>query len=180
MLSLTFYTPFILIKLILKVYNRYKFMKLLIKQRVFSWNDTYDVFDEFETPKYSVRSEFFSIGHVIHIFDHNNVEIACIREKVLTFFPTFYLELHGNSIGCIRKEFNLFTPKYKLDCNNWKIDGDFLGWNYTICSGNTIIMNLSKEPFHWGDTYVLDFPNPEHELMGLLIVIAIDAANCSK
>ena len=37
---------------------------------------------------------------------------------------------------------------------------------------------ISKELLHWGDTYVIDFTNPADELMGLLLVIAIDAANC--
>lgn len=38
-------------------------MRLLIKQRVFSWTDSYDVYDENENPKYFVKAEFFSLGH---------------------------------------------------------------------------------------------------------------------
>ena len=34
--------------------------------------------------------------------------------------------------------------------------------------------------FHWGDTYVLEYQNPADEIPGLLLVIAIDAVNCSK
>lgn len=34
-------------------------MKLLIKQRVFSWSDTYDIYDEDGKPKYFVKAEFF-------------------------------------------------------------------------------------------------------------------------
>ena len=30
-------------------------MRLLIKQRVFSWTDSYDVYDENENPKYFVK-----------------------------------------------------------------------------------------------------------------------------
>ena len=32
-------------------------MRLLIKQRVFSWTDSYDVYDENENPKYFVKAE---------------------------------------------------------------------------------------------------------------------------
>ena len=35
-------------------------MRLLIKQRVFSWTDSYDVYDENENAKYFVKAEFFS------------------------------------------------------------------------------------------------------------------------
>ena len=34
-------------------------MKLLVKQRVFSWTDSYDVYDENENAKYFVKAEFF-------------------------------------------------------------------------------------------------------------------------
>lgn len=37
-------------------------MQLLIKQRVFSWTDTYDVYDEKEEPKYFVKAEFLRWG----------------------------------------------------------------------------------------------------------------------
>ena len=36
-------------------------MKLLIKQRVFSWTDTYDVYDEYDEPKYFVKAEMFRL-----------------------------------------------------------------------------------------------------------------------
>ena len=34
-------------------------MKLLMKQRVFSWTDTYDVYDEAGNKKYFVKAELF-------------------------------------------------------------------------------------------------------------------------
>ena len=34
-------------------------MQLLIKQRVFSWSDTYDIYDEQGNQKYFVKNEFF-------------------------------------------------------------------------------------------------------------------------
>lgn len=37
-------------------------MKLLMKQRVFSWTDTYDVYDEAGNKKYFVKAELFRLG----------------------------------------------------------------------------------------------------------------------
>ena len=48
-------------------------MQLLIKQRVFSWTDTYDVYDEHENPKYFVKAEFFALGHQIHVYDKSGI-----------------------------------------------------------------------------------------------------------
>ena len=36
-------------------------MQLLIKQRVFSWSDTYDIYDEQGNQKYFVKNEFISL-----------------------------------------------------------------------------------------------------------------------
>ena len=44
------------------VLRKEKTMQLLIKQRVFSWTDTYDVYDEKEEPKYFVKAEFLHWG----------------------------------------------------------------------------------------------------------------------
>lgn len=55
-----------------------------------------------------------------------------------------------------------------------------MGWSYDICSGGREVAQISKEMFHWGDTYVIDYPNPADEVPALLLVIAIDAANCSQ
>ena len=67
-----------------------------------------------------------------------------------------------------------------MDYQSWQVEGDFLGWDYQVTDGSRTVMTISKEPFHWGDTYVLNVQNPADELPGLLLVIAIDAANCDS
>lgn len=153
-------------------------MKLLIKQRVFSWSDTYDIYDEEGEAKYFVKAEFLSIGHRLHVFDRNGKELGIIREKVLTFLPVFEIEINGVIKGQIKQQFTLLRAKYDVDYNGWYVEGDFLGWNYEVYSGSEMVVNITKELLHWGDTYVLSFENPENELEGLFLVLAIDAANC--
>ena len=53
-------------------------MKLLIKQRVFSWTDTYDVYDEEENPKYFVKAAFLTLGHQLHVYDRQKDEIMAL------------------------------------------------------------------------------------------------------
>lgn len=45
--------------------------------------------------------------------------------------------------------------------------------------GNPII-HISKQLLSWGDTYAIDINDPADELDGLMLVIAIDAANCTQ
>ncbi len=155
-------------------------MQLLIRQRVFSWSDTYDVYDQFENPKYFVKGEVFSLGHVIHIYDRQQRELGCIRQRLLTLMPKFELELNGQFLGEIKKEFTFFRQRYYLEYNGWEIDGGFLGWDYSVMDGERTVMSISKELFHWGDTYVLNIADPRDEVLCLMAAIAIDAANCGN
>lgn len=36
-------------------------------------------------------------------------------------------------------------------------------------------MHISKELFHWGDTYVVDIMRPQDDLVGVMLAIALDA-----
>lgn len=155
-------------------------MRLLIKQRVFSWTDSYDVYDEAGNPKYFVKAEFFTIGHQLHVYDSSKREIGVIRQKLLTFLPRFDIEVSGNMVGSVQKKFTFFHPTYEVDYKGWRVEGDFFGWDYEVYEGCSSIIHISKELLHWGDTYVIDIADPKDELAGLMLVIAIDAANCSQ
>lgn len=155
-------------------------VKLLIKQRIFSWRDSYDIYDEAGNVKYIVKAEFLAMGHQLHVYDANMREIGQINQKLITFLPQFEVVIGGRVCGTISKQFTLFRPKYEIDFNGWRVEGDFMGWDYDVYSGCSPIIHITKELLHWGDTYVINFANPRDELMGLMLVIAIDAANCTN
>lgn len=155
-------------------------MKLLIKQRVFSWRDSYDIYDEYGNAKYFVKADFISLGHQLRVYDSNHNEIGAIHERIFTFLPAFEIEIGGYKKGVVQKKFSFLKPKYEIDYNGWRVEGDFMGWDYDVYSECSSIIHISKELFHWGDTYAIDFANPNDELEGLMLVIAIDAANCTQ
>lgn len=154
-------------------------MKLLIRQRVFSWTDSYDVYDEWGRPIYEVRAEWLALGHQIHVYDKATCrEVGSIHQRLLTFLPRFDIVIGGQTLGTIRQEFSLFRPRYQVDYQGWSVEGDFLGWDYRVTRGATTVMTIAKELLRWSDTYTLTCADPADALPGLLLVIAIDAANC--
>lgn len=153
-------------------------MKLMIKQRVFSFREKFDIYDEFENVKYFAKGELFSFGHKLHVYDLHEREIGSVNEKLLTFPKKFEIVLNGTVRGHITKQFTFFKEKYDVDFNSWHVDGDFLDWEYDVFSGSRPIIHISKQWLAWGDTYIIDIENPEDEIMGLMLVLAIDAANC--
>ena len=155
-------------------------MKLLFKQRLFSWFDSYDIYDEAGNTVYVVKGQL-AWGHCLKIFDAAGREVGTVKERVFTFLPKFELYLGEKHIGTIAKEFSLFKPKYDIDCNGWHIEGDFFEWDYTV-QGPTgaPVATVSKELLHWTDTYVIDVANPADALCALMFVLAIDAEKCSR
>ena len=54
-------------------------------------------------------------------------------------------------------------------------------WDYTVYgAGGSVVATVSKEIFHWTDTYVIDVANPSDALCALMLVLAIDAEKCSR
>lgn len=156
-------------------------MKLLFKQRAFTWFDSYDIYDENETTVYVVKGQL-SWGHCLKIYDaEEEHELGTVKQEVLTWRPKFELYEGEDCIGHLEKEWSWFKPKYNIDFNGWHVEGDFAEWDYTITSpdGGTVAA-VSKEPFRWTDTYVLDITDPKDALYVLMFVLAIDAEKCSR
>ena len=151
-------------------------MQLLIKQRIFAWGDTYDIYDESGEPRYYVKGKVFSIGHQIHVYDkRTNEEVGAIKQKLLTFMPKFEIIIGGQSTGIISREFTFLKPKYHVDFRGWEVEGDFMGWNYVARRGDYEVLRVSKELLAWSDTYAIHYTNPADEIPALLLVLAIDA-----
>ena len=135
-------------------------MKLLFRQRLFSWLDSYDIYDASGATLYTVRGQL-SWGHCLKIFDAAGREVGTVRERVLTLLPKFELYLGDRYVGCIRKEFTFFRPRYHIDCNGWQVEGNWLEWDYSILDGSgRCVAQISKELFRWTDTYVIDVSRP--------------------
>lgn len=155
-------------------------MKLLFKQRLFSWFDSYDIYDENGQTVYTVQGQL-AWGHCLKIYDARGVEIGTVKQRILTFLPKFEMYLGDRYIGCISKEFTFFFPKYHIDCNGWQVEGDMFEWDYQILSSSgKPIANITKELFNWTDTYVIDVHDPQDALCALMLVLAIDAEKCSR
>ena len=155
-------------------------MKLLFKQRFFSWLDSYDIFDENGNTVYTAKGEL-SFGHQLRIYDSVGTPIALVKQKMLTFMPRFELYVKDQYLGCISREFSLFTPRYNIDFNGWHVEGNWMEWDYTIIdtSGNCVA-TITKEIWNWTDTYTIDIPDSQSALGALMLVLAIDAEKCSR
>ena len=155
-------------------------MRLLFKQRMFSWFDSYDIYDEAGNTLYVVKGQL-SWGHCLKIYNANGNEIGTVKERIFTLLPKFEIYMNDNYVGCISKEFTFFKPAYNIDFKGWHVEGDFFEWDYQISDGiGQCVATVSKQLFNWTDTYVIDVCNSQDALAALMLVLAIDAEKCSR
>lgn len=149
-------------------------MRLIFKQRIFSWLDSYDIFDEYGNVVYTVEGKI-SFGRRLHINDAAGNHIATLKRRVIALLPTFEMYLGEKYVGAIRKELTLLRPAFYIDCNGWQIDGNFFEWDYEIKDDGVTVATLQKKIMNWADTYVLDVGEAYDAVTVLMVALAIDA-----
>jgi len=155
-------------------------MKLLFKQRFFTWFDSYDIYDESGATLFTVEGQL-GWGHTLHINDARGEHIATLKQRLFTFLPKFDLYIGEDLVGTITKDFTFFAPAFDVDFNNWRVEGQFMEWDYDILDKfGGQVASISKELFNWTDTYVIDVADPDDALYALMVVLAIDAEKCSR
>lgn len=155
-------------------------MKLLFKQRFFSWFDSYDIFGEDGRILYTVKGKL-AWGHKLQIYDSVGRQIGTVRERIISLFPAFELYEGDRYLGCVRRKLSFLKPRYEIDFKGWKVSGNFLEWDYQIYgAGGELVATVDKEIFNWTDTYVIDVKDPADALYCLMFTLAVDAEKCSR
>lgn len=150
-------------------------MKLRFKQRMFSWFDSYDIYDEVGNTVFSVEGRL-SWGKKLEIHDASGAHVGTLKQRVMTFLPAFDIYLGERCVGCVQKEFSFFKPSFHLDCNGWRVEGNLFEWDYSIYDAyGGHVASIEKEFFNWTDTYAINVSDPIDALAALMVVLAIDA-----
>ena len=150
-------------------------MKFYIKQRIFSWNDRFSIYNEMGEEIYFVEGEIFSFGKRLHLMDAAGREMAMIHQKVFSFLPRFYVDRGERTVAEVVKNFTFFRQEYAVQPMGWRVTGDFWAHEYSIADGEHEIARISKDWFTWGDAYAIDIGTGEDAALALSVVLIIDA-----
>ena len=154
--------------------------QLYIKQKVLSLSGKFTVKDEQEKDVYYVEGSFMKFPKTFSIMNTAREEVALITKKVFSFLPKFFVEVNGQEVLTIKKEFSFLKARYTIDAAGIDVHGNWWEMDFQVLQHGEVIGQVSKEWFTWGDSYKVQILNEEMESIIIALVVAIDCVKADQ
>jgi uncharacterized protein YxjI len=151
-------------------------MRYAIKQKLISHGDDFSILDANGKEVFFVDGHVFSFGKKLTVLNQQKREVALIRQKLLTFSPTYLIFQNGRQVAKIHKRRFSFRPRFFMDVdgpNDYEIAGNFINYEYTFSVNKREVATVSKRYFSYADTYGVEITGGNAELI-LCCAIVID------
>jgi len=130
----------------------------IVRGRVFTFTKKKVIMDLAQKPLYQVRNKFW------HIF-MPKVFVCDAEGKIL-------LKIKKRKLFSFRADFDIFNPDETL--SNYSIDGDIIGWNFTIKQAGLPIATIGRNFNVLKDSFTLTTTLTDQAPFLIALVIAID------
>ena len=111
----------------------------------------------------------------IRLYDTEENEIGKVELESKTGMGTYSMSIDGRKIGTLSRKMSI-KIKFELSFNGWHVDGNLMQDSFLITDKNGNFMMKFSHAFSARDTYVLEMYNRENEILGLLLVMAVEIA----
>ncbi|MCC6232348.1 MAG: LURP-one-related family protein [Verrucomicrobiales bacterium] len=153
-------------------------MRYVLKQKLWSFGDDFLIRDASGETAFRVDGKVWSIGDKLEFQDASGRELALIRQKLLSWGPTYRIERGGRVVAEVRKHlFSFLRCRFTVDVegpDDLEASGSFLDMEYTFRRGNRVVGEVSKRWFSWADTYGVDVAEGEDPVLILASTVVID------
>ena len=152
----------------------------VIKAKLFSIGDDFDITDDDGRVAYHVDGKALSVRNRLVIEDPDGNEVAEVVRHLVALRPTYAVTIGGEKAADVRKRF--FTPfgeRFAIDIpgpGDLEIHGHLLDHEFTIERDGDLVATVSKRWFSLRDTYGVEVVEGENDLLVLASVLAVDLA----
>lgn len=152
----------------------------VIRERLFSIGDDFDVLDEHGNKAFHVDGKVLSVRNKVIVEDPSGAEVASVHRHLVAMRPTYQITIGGEKAAEVRKK--LFTPfreKFTIDVpgpDDLEMQGDLLDHEYVIERGGDEVAAVSKRWLTIRDTYAVQIGPDVDPLLILCSVLALDLA----
>lgn len=149
-------------------------MRMYIKQKMWSFNEKFYVYDRDNEPQYFVEGKLFSFPKKFSFQDMNGNVLYEIKQVAWSLFPKFKIFKDNELVAVVSRKASFFSPKYEISNLAWSVRGNITGHEYTIYAGNYRLADISRAFFSMGDFYEINIHDEEYAELILVVVIVID------
>ncbi len=152
-------------------------MRYVMKQNIWSFGSGYVIKDAHGRDVLWVEGKFFSWGNQLIMRDSRGQQHAYIKQKIVSFKPTYEIYRGGQKFAEIVKEWSWLKKEFTLDVpgpNDYLIQGSFWNHEYRFDRLGRTIATVSKSYFSWADTYGVDIWDREDHVSVLAACVVID------
>jgi uncharacterized protein YxjI len=153
-------------------------MRYVLRQKLFSWSDSYVIRNENDDPVYQVKGEVFSLGKKLSFQDMEGRELVFVRQRLLTLRPKYEISRDGETLAVVEKAWTFFKCRFSVDVpgpDDYEAAGDFMDHEYEFEQYGETAATISKKWFSWTDSYGVDIAAGHDEVMLLACAVVIDA-----
>ncbi len=153
-------------------------MRFVMHEHWLSWGDDFTIRDEQGQDVYRVDGLVFTVGNQLSLQDRYGNALAFIKQRVLSWGPTYEIYRDGVLAAQVRKAlFTFFSCRFTVDVpgpEDLEAAGDFFDHDYTITRAGRAVARVSKQWFSWTDTYGIEVCDDEDPVLILCAAIVID------
>ena len=149
-------------------------MKFYLKEKLTFLYAKGEIFDENEEVAYTFKNETLFLPKIT-LMDRYGEEIGRVEKQFTLFLREYQIYLYDRYIDSIKQQFTFFRHELDFEKIGWKIEGDFLAWNYQIINDNDeIVADVHEEIFHFTKQYSIEVYDERNADLAILIVLAIN------
>jgi uncharacterized protein YxjI len=153
-------------------------MRYLMKQKLLSWGDDFRIRNDAGEEVFFVDGRAFSLGDKLSFQDMAGRELACIRQRLLSWGPSYEISREGKLAAVVKKHlFTLFRCRFTVDVpgpDDLEAQGSFMDMEYAFERGGRTAATVSKRWFSFADTYGVDVAEGEDDVLILASAVVID------
>ena len=155
-------------------------MRYQMRQKLFAFGDDFTIKDQNDRDVFFVDGKGFTLGDQLSFQDMQGHELAFIKQKLLSWGPTYEIHRNGALAAVVKKElFTFIHHRFTVDVpgpDDLEATGSFTDHEYSFTRGGQTVATVSKQWFSWTDTYGVDVAEGEDDVLILAGSVVIDMA----
>jgi uncharacterized protein YxjI len=152
-------------------------MRYMLKEKIWSFGDSYVICDENQAPVYEIEGKAFSWGDKLFFRDMAGNELAYIEQTLMSLLPTYEIYRKGVPFAKVVKEFSWIKEEFVLDVpgpNDYSVSGSFWQHEFVFQRGGHSVATASKKLWSLTDVYGVEIVDGEDDVAILATALVIE------